>query len=255
VNRVNRFPAAGERFQFLAGEAGMAKIRNGVPGALEIKAAADIAEGAYSRAGLTSEACGFDQERGSGKSNGDHLAEAQQRLQATENDHGTSITPLKVLKRDLSYRDFAKKYGPLLDQVYDEMEDRDLSKSWSALRKRSKLVELLRTAAVEGHLNAYRTGLRLLLSLLSVPVPDGVVSPFRRAPGARRKDLNKQVCAKWDSMGNPTINRVLCEKLAIQFHNTAYFKGKEGSTTRKVAQKDLLAAIDTALRNHNKRKI
>jgi hypothetical protein len=217
-----------------------------------------LAKGAY-RTGLTSGPLRTDPESpvveprpklSFAGSSGKHAVYKLRGQQSSRNEHPISIAPPAV-RRDLSFCGFAMRYGPLLDQINDEMVDDDHGQAWAHLRKRSKLVEMLRTAATEGHANAYRLALRVLLALLKVQVPNGIVSPFTRSPGTRRTEKNKSICAAWDSMGNPLIDAKLCELLAARFDPSKYQKAKKGSVVRK----RLISKIGTALRNYKKRQI
>lgn len=170
---------------------------------------------------------------------GDQLAEAEKELHRFLAGEDASS---KGEPRNACVNDFIGPDGEFdFSRVFPNRETVD---HFEELR----IIELLRMLGKEGYSEAFKFVLLYVLGSFGVKVPEGVLSEFRRDPGAPKNPVITSLCDQWLRDGGPVITPDLVERYALRFFPADYEKSRPGSNKRK----NLLSRVRTPLLNCQK---
>lgn len=102
-------------------------------------------------------------------------------------------------------------------------------------------VRLLREAAEEGDREGCKRMLHYFLLQLDVPLPKGVLMPFRWKRG--RPNKTEGIYEAWIAKGRPRLTWRVCEDLAKTFYGSEFAQAKSDSKQRKKLRDRVHSAV------------
>ena len=98
--------------------------------------------------------------------------------------------------------------------------------------KQLRIMNLLREFGNKGYTDAFKLALACMLEQLDIDVPDGVLTKFKKDPGAKQKSVNNELRERWDKEGRPSITDKLCYLYAAAAYPDEWKRSRPGLSLR-----------------------